>query len=148
MAEGLVGLTTPGNAGRGKEPWFKTDAGSGKEPEIGKPDNSTKRSETAERVTCQSEGRTWYRFYLLYDKVYRADVLVYAYRCCKANKGAAGVDDQEFEDIEVYGEVRWLRELAERLRSKTYEPQAVRRVWLPKPNSKKLRPLGIPTGAS
>ena len=47
-----------------------------------------------------------YRFYLLCDKVYRADVLEYAYRCCKANKGAAGVDDQEFEDIEVYGEVR------------------------------------------
>ena len=49
MAEGLVRLTTPGNAGRGKEPWFKTDAGSGKEPEIGKPDNSTKCSDTAER---------------------------------------------------------------------------------------------------
>ena len=63
-----------------------------------------------------------YRFYLLYDKVYRADVLEYAYRCCKANKGAAGVDGQRFEDIEAYGEVRWLRELAERLRSKTYEP--------------------------
>lgn len=52
VAEGLVRLTTPGNAGRGKEPWFKTDAGSDKEPEIGKPDNSTKRSEVAERVTC------------------------------------------------------------------------------------------------
>ena len=83
-----------------------------------------------------------YRFYLLYDKVSRADVLVFAYRCCKANKGAAGVDGQTFEDIEEYGEVRWIRELAERLRSKAYEPDAVKRVWIPKPNSSKLRPLG------
>jgi group II intron reverse transcriptase/maturase len=86
-----------------------------------------------------------YRFYLLYDKVYRADVLEFAYRCCKANKGAAGVDGQRFEDIEAYGEGRWLGELADRLRTKTYEPEAVKRVWIPKPNSSKLRPLGIPT---
>ena len=86
-----------------------------------------------------------YRFYLLYDKVYRADVLEYAYRSCKANKGAAGVDGQRFEDIEAYGEGRWLGELTERLRSKTYEPEAVKRVWIPKPNSRKLRPLGVPT---
>ena len=75
-----------------------------------------------------------YRFYLLYDKVYRADVLEFAYRCCKANKGAAGVDGQRFEDIEAYGEGRWLGELADRLRTKTYEPNAVKRVWIPKPN--------------
>lgn len=86
-----------------------------------------------------------YRFYLLYDKVYRADVLEFAYRCCKANKGAAGVDGQRFEDIEAYGEGRWLGELADRLRTKTYEPEAVKRVWIPKPNSSKLRPLGVPT---
>ena len=86
-----------------------------------------------------------YRFYLLYDKVYRADVLAHAYRCCKANKGAAGVDGQRFEDIEAYGEETWLGELASSLKGKTYEPQAVRRVWIPKPHSEKLRPLGIPT---
>jgi retron-type reverse transcriptase len=86
-----------------------------------------------------------YRFYLLYDKVYRADVLEVAYRCCKANKGAAGVDGQTFEGIEAYGEGRWLGELADRLRTKTYEPEAVKRVWIPKPNSSKLRPLGVPT---
>lgn len=85
-----------------------------------------------------------YRFYLLYDKVYRRDVLDYAYRSCKANKGAAGVDGVRFEDIEAYGEERWLGELADRLKTKDYRPEAVKRVWIPKPNGK-LRPLGIPT---
>ena len=93
----------------------------------------------------KAKGEPEFRFYVLYDKVWRADVLAFAYRCCKANKGAAGVDGQRFEDIEAYGEERWLGELAHRLRGKTYEPQAVKRVWLPKPNSDKLRPLGIPT---
>jgi group II intron reverse transcriptase/maturase len=85
-----------------------------------------------------------YRFYLLYDKVYREDVLAFAYQRCKANGGAAGVDGQSFEDIEVYGVERWLGELAEALRKKTYQPQAVRRVYIPKPDGSK-RPLGIPT---
>lgn len=85
-----------------------------------------------------------YRFYLLYDKVYRQDVLEYAYRSCKANKGAAGVDGVRFEDIEAYGEDLWVGELAERLKKKDYRPEAVKRVWIPKPNGK-LRPLGIPT---
>ncbi|MDO9109577.1 MAG: group II intron reverse transcriptase/maturase [Desulfatirhabdiaceae bacterium] len=85
-----------------------------------------------------------YRFYLLYDKLYRQDVLDYAYRSCKTNKGAAGVDGVRFEDIEAYGEDLWVGELAERLRKKDYRPEAVKRVWIPKPNGK-LRPLGIPT---
>lgn len=94
---------------------------------------------------AKAKGEPGFRFYLLYDKVHRADVLEYAYRCCKANKGTAGVDGQRFEDVEAYGEGRWLGELAQRLRNKTYEPQAVKRVWIPKPNSEKLRPLGVPT---
>jgi len=84
-----------------------------------------------------------YRFYLLYDKLYRSDVLEYAYRRCKANKGAPGIDGQEFADIEAYGEQRWLDELADTLRRKTYRAEAVRRVWIPKGNGK-LRPLGVP----
>ena len=85
-----------------------------------------------------------YRFYLLYDKVYRADVLAFAYECCRANGGAAGVDGQTFADIEAYGRERWLGELTEALKGRTYQPQAVRRVWIPKPDGKQ-RPLGIPT---
>jgi len=85
-----------------------------------------------------------YRFYALYDKVYREDVLAIAHARCAANKGAAGVDGQTFADIETYGLDRWLGELAQELRAKTYRPQAVRRVWLPKPDGQQ-RPLGIPT---
>ena len=85
-----------------------------------------------------------YRFYLLYDKLYRWDVLVYAYERCQANHGAAGVDGQTFADIQAYGEKRWLEELAKELQSKTYQPSPVKRVWIPKPDGKQ-RPLGIPT---
>jgi RNA-directed DNA polymerase len=87
-----------------------------------------------------------FRFYSLYDKIYRADVLWAAYRRCLAKGGAAGVDGQTFADIEAYGEKRWLDELAEKLRRKTYRPEAVRRVYIPKPDGKQ-RPLGIPTVA-
>ena len=86
-----------------------------------------------------------FRFYALYDKVCRADVLRFAYLRCKANGGAAGVDEQTFEDIESYGVERWLGELAQELREKKYQPQAVRRVFIPKRGGTGLRPLGIPS---
>jgi group II intron reverse transcriptase/maturase len=81
---------------------------------------------------------------MLYDKVRRPDVLTFAYECCRAKRGAPGVDGQTFEDIEAYGVERWLGELAKDLKKKTYRPSAVRRVWIPKPDGRK-RPLGIPT---
>ena len=84
-----------------------------------------------------------FRFYALYDKLYRADVLAHAYRHCRANGGAEGVDEQRFEDIKAYGVERWLGELAQELKEKEYQAQAIRRVYIPKPDGR-LRPLGIP----
>src|SRR5215510_12668368 len=85
-----------------------------------------------------------YRFYLLYDKIHREDILAHAYELAKANGGAPGVDGQNFWGIEAKGRENWLAELKQELKQGTYQPQAVRRVMIPKPNGGE-RPLGIPT---
>jgi RNA-directed DNA polymerase len=85
-----------------------------------------------------------YRFYLLYDKLYREDILTHAYEVAKANGGAPGVDGQTFAEIEAQGREGWLRERKSELQSKSYKPQPVRRVLIPKPGGGE-RPLGIPT---
>jgi RNA-directed DNA polymerase len=85
-----------------------------------------------------------FRFYQLYDKVWRADILHHAYKLARSNRGAPGVDGVTFDQIETAGLEDWLIRLGEDLRTKTYRPQAVRRVMIPKPGGGE-RPLGIPT---
>lgn len=93
---------------------------------------------------AKAKAEAGYRFYALYDKISREDILAHAYAQCRSNKGAPGVDAQEFTDIEAYGVRRWLGELALALRQEIYRPDLIRRVFIPKAKGK-LRPLGIST---
>jgi len=93
---------------------------------------------------AKAKAEAGYRFYALYDKIFREDILAHAYAQCRSNKGAPGVDGQDFPDVESYGVERWLGELALALRQETYRPDPIRRVFIPKANGK-LRPLGIST---
>jgi hypothetical protein len=102
--------------------------------------NSVQKLQTALHAKAKAE--PGYRFYALYDKIGREDILAHAYAQCRSNKGAPGVDRQDFEAVEAYGVERWLGELALALRQETYRPDPIRRVYIPKANGK-LRPLGI-----
>jgi len=84
-----------------------------------------------------------YRFYLLYDKIYRDDILAHGWALAKANAGAPGVDGESFDQIESQGLEQWLAGIRNDLRNRTYKPKPVRRVKIPKPGGGE-RPLGIP----
>src|ERR1700730_12758238 len=111
---------------------------------IGQPSNSETCSEAADGVARKSEGGS--RLSLL-RPVRQDQPRRHSGAClcpCRSNKGAPGVDGQDFADIEAYGVERWLAELALALRQVTYRPEPIRRVFIPKANGK-LRPLGIST---
>jgi RNA-directed DNA polymerase len=103
--------------------------------------SSVQKLQTA--LHAKAKEASGFRLYALYDKVYRKDILAFAYQCCKENGGVAGVDGQTFANIEQYGVERWVDELAQELKSRTYRPLPVRRVYILKPEGKQ-RPLGIP----
>jgi RNA-directed DNA polymerase len=93
---------------------------------------------------AKAKAEPGFRFYSLWDKVCRKDVLESAYRACRANSGAAGVDRESFSDIETGGLNRWLENLQRELMTGTYRPSPLLRVWIPKASGGR-RPLGIPT---
>ena len=134
-----------GNDRGGREPWFRVLR---KEWTSGRLvmnlTAQTKLEELQEKLYVKAKTEPAFRFYVLYDKICRWDTLVEALKQSKSKRGAAGVDGQTFEDIEKYGEERWLKELQAELQGKTYQPQPVRRVLIPKPGGGE-RPLGIPT---
>ena len=97
------------------------------------------------KLYAKAKQEPGYRFYALYDKVYRADLLQHAYRLVRSNKGAPGIDGVSFAGIEAEeGIEQFLERLAEEVKSKTYRPMPVRRVMIPKADGSQ-RPLGIPS---
>ena len=96
------------------------------------------------KLYCKAKAEPVFRFYLLYDKICREDILRHAYALARANAGAPGVDGVTFAQIDAYGVDAWLASVREEIVSKTYRPEPVRRVMIPKPGGGE-RPLGIPT---
>jgi hypothetical protein len=93
---------------------------------------------------AKAKAEAGYRFYALYDKISREDILAHAYATMSLEQGRIGGDGQDFADLEAYGVERWLGELALALREEAYQPDPIRRVFIPSSNGKH-RPLGIST---
>src|SRR6516164_2177800 len=145
VAERLVVPRKPDNAGGGKgasvQGRRKTWRGTRRLGSLSTP-KSVQKLQTALHAKAKAE--PGYRYYALYDKISRGDILAHAYALCRSNQGAPGVDGQDFAEVERYGLERWLGELALALKEETYRPEPIRRVYIPKANGK-LRPLGIST---
>jgi len=96
------------------------------------------------KLYLKAKQESGYKFYVLYDKIFQQHILQEAYKRSRKKNGSPGIDKQTFAEIEKYGLDRFLHEISEEIRTKTYKPQAVKRVWIEKENGGK-RPLGIPT---
>ena len=145
VSERLIVLRKRRNGRGGKGPHFWGAFDEAKDAEIGvsltTPEHVRR---LQQKLYVKAKQEPAYRFYLLYDKMHRADILAHAYRLSRAARGAAGVDGVTFEAIEAAGVELWLAEVSEALRTHTYRPAPVRRVLIPKPGGGE-RPLGIPT---
>lgn len=146
MADGGVVVIKLGNAGGAKAPCSDANVQSRKSPGIGAslatPLDSVRTLQSRLRAKAKSEAA--YRFYSLWDKVCRDDVLPEAYRRCRANRGAPGVDGETFANIEEHGLGPWLQRLRQELGTRQYRCAPLLRVWIPKASGGQ-RPLGIPT---
>ena len=145
MADRLVRLKTPGNAGRGKGPDFENSMERRQGVTTGESLTGSDRVRKLQTVLhAKAKEEPDRRFHALIDEVWREDFLAEAWRRVRRNGGSAGVDEETFADIESLGVGRWLGELSRDLRDGTYAPRPVRQVLIPKKQPGKFRPLGIP----
>lgn len=113
-------------------------------PKDGKRPILPKVSDLRQKLAEKAKQEPKFRFYALYDRIYRNDVLWSAWRMVQRNEGGPGIDGQTIDQVERYGALRLINEIEQELKSKTYTPQPIKRTYIPKGNGKK-RPLGIPT---